>query len=94
VKQAIDRGAVIVVTRAYREWRMAVPGLGSYANLVRTIQVRAPSIGPGNIEREPFKLVSAALRGEHGLPADVDSRAYRCPGANTALDQPAVATTI
>jgi len=67
VKQAMDRGAVIVVTRAYREWRVAVPGLASYANLVRTIQVRAASIGPGNIEPERFKLVSAALRGEHSL---------------------------
>lgn len=67
VKQAMDRGAVIVVTRAYREWRMAVPGLESYTNRVLTNQVRRALIGPGNIPAEQLGLVSAALRGERGL---------------------------
>ncbi len=35
VEQAIDRGAVIVLTRAAREWRVAVPGLASYPRLAR-----------------------------------------------------------
>jgi hypothetical protein len=66
VRQAMDRGAVIVLTRAYRHWRMAVPGLATkYDYFVRTNQARRALIGPGNTGEKEFKLISAALRGEH-----------------------------
>jgi hypothetical protein len=61
VQQAIDRDAVIVMTRAAREWKVAVPKLASYHKLVLTKSALTASLGPGNLTPEGFSLVSKAL---------------------------------
>jgi hypothetical protein len=44
-EQAIGRDAVIVLTRAAREWLVTVPKLASYRKLVRTRSPETASLG-------------------------------------------------
>jgi hypothetical protein len=62
VEQAIDRGAVIVLSRAVREWYVAVPRLGSYHKLARTRSPQTASLGRGNLELQGFSLVTEAIK--------------------------------
>ena len=61
VRGAMERGAAIVVMRAAREWRVAVPGLGDYDKLVRGRNPQTSSLSLRNLGEEGFALVSAAL---------------------------------
>jgi len=61
VEQAMDRGAVIVLTRAAREWLVAVPGLASYRKLVPTNSAQTASLGRGNLGPQGFSLVTDAI---------------------------------
>jgi hypothetical protein len=49
VQQAMDRKAVIVVLRAWREWQVAVPGLADYDRLVQTRNKQASYITSKNV---------------------------------------------
>jgi hypothetical protein len=62
VEQAIDRDAVIVLTRAAREWRVAVPKLASYAKLVPAKVAQTASLGSGNLGPRGFSLVTDAIK--------------------------------
>lgn len=61
VGQAIDRGATIVLTRAAREWQVAIPRLTSYRYLVRARSAQTASLGSGNLGPEGFSLVIKAI---------------------------------
>jgi hypothetical protein len=62
VEQAMDREAVIVVMRAWREWQVAVPGLARYARLVLTSSKQASYITPGNIRpADKWSLICQAV---------------------------------
>jgi hypothetical protein len=62
VKQAIDRGAVIVLTRAAREWRVAVPDLALYPKLVLAKAAQTASLSSGNLGPEGFSLVTETIK--------------------------------
>jgi hypothetical protein len=61
VEQAITRGAVIVLTRAEREWKVAVPGLAGYGRLVRVKSWQTSSLSPGNLGTKGFHLMTDAI---------------------------------
>jgi hypothetical protein len=61
VEQAITRDAVIVLTRAEREWKVAVPELAGYRRLVQAKSPRTSSLSPGNLGPEGFRLVTDAI---------------------------------
>jgi hypothetical protein len=61
VGQAMDRGAVIVVTRAVRQWLVAIPGLASYHGLVRTKSAQTASLGIGNLQQQGHTRVTEAI---------------------------------
>jgi hypothetical protein len=61
VDQAIERGAVIVVTRAVQQWLVAVPRLASYHGLVRTKSAQTASLGRGNLGEHEYARVTEAL---------------------------------
>jgi hypothetical protein len=48
VRNAIKRGAVIILTRGQRRWENAVEDLGKYPRLVRLKEVQRAPISPGN----------------------------------------------
>ncbi|OIV39457.1 hypothetical protein BIV57_01080 [Mangrovactinospora gilvigrisea] len=62
VEKAVERGAVIVLLRPRMDWSVAVPGLGSYARLLR-VRSRSTAISPGNLGEAGFKMVADALAG-------------------------------
>jgi hypothetical protein len=66
VKAAMERNAVIVLTRAERYWKQAVPDLGQYEDrLVMTNSPRVSALSEGNLEPESYRKVAAPLaRGE------------------------------
>lgn len=61
VDAAIDRGAVIVLMRATRHWRMAVPRLNEYEDLVVARNPQVSSISEGNLTPEGWSKVLRAL---------------------------------
>ena len=61
VGQAMDRGAVIVVTRAARQWLVAVPGLAAYRGLVRTKSAQTASLGTGNLGQQEYTRVTETI---------------------------------
>jgi hypothetical protein len=63
VRQAVARDAVIVVTRGWKDWAVAVPELLTYDEAVRTNNPRSPYITPGNLPADGFGKVLDALRG-------------------------------
>ncbi len=61
VRTAMDRGAVIFVTRGRALWEAAVPGLASYRRAFTTNSRQNVSISPNNSPRG-FRAAQAALR--------------------------------
>ena len=51
VQKAMDRGAVIVLTRGHRRWLKAVPALNGYEGLCKLRNAQAGSVSPRNCER-------------------------------------------
>jgi hypothetical protein len=50
VQDAVGRGAVIVVLRAWREWQVAVPALSCYAGVVQVSSHRRALVSQGNVK--------------------------------------------
>jgi hypothetical protein len=63
VRQAIARGAEIVVLRSLRLWMMAVPELASYERVHIGRNPRAPYITKGNM-KSAYEHIAERLRGE------------------------------
>jgi hypothetical protein len=61
VRIAVERGAVIVLTRGHRRWLEALPMLGQYKRLVRLKEVQRAPISPGNCEGDGYDLVRSAV---------------------------------
>lgn len=62
-EQAIDRGAIILISRACRAWRERVPRLNEYDNAYDTRNPQQAIIGPGTYP-EAFPIVSKLLSAE------------------------------
>lgn len=65
VSQAIDRGAVIVILRTEKPWKVAVPRLGSYARLAVAKVPLVSAVSRGNLQAPDFDMVCGVL----GAPA-------------------------
>jgi hypothetical protein len=63
VVQAMERRATIILARAERHWKQAVPSLGQYDRLVTTRTPRVSALSEGNLSPEHFKMVMASLVG-------------------------------
>ncbi len=61
VRQALNRGAVIIVLRGQRLWLAAVPELQSYRSLYRTNSVQNPILSPRNCP-EGYEHAAEVLR--------------------------------
>jgi hypothetical protein len=62
VRQAVARNAVIVVTRGWKDWAVAVPELLTYEGAVRTNSPRGAYIMPRNLPPGTFERVVDAVR--------------------------------
>jgi hypothetical protein len=51
VDAAVGRGAVVVVLRAWREWQVAVPSLGSYPGVLHVSSHRRALVSKGNLKQ-------------------------------------------
>jgi hypothetical protein len=63
VRQALERGALVIVMRKWDAWRTAVPDLSSYPRLLRNPNPRQLAISPGNLGRDAFAEIVHAVRG-------------------------------
>lgn len=63
VQRAVDRGAVIVVLRGYKDWCVAVPPLASYKYCYKTKNARSASLSPKNLPPGAFQQVLRAVSG-------------------------------
>lgn len=61
VNQAIDRGAVIVLMRAARFWKVAVPRLNAYPKTVQAKNPRRSTVSKGNFGAEAWQMILDAL---------------------------------
>lgn len=61
VGKAVARGAVIVVTRGANDWDVGVPTLRNHPAVYRLKSTRNAAISAGNLGRDAFKRVVAAL---------------------------------
>jgi hypothetical protein len=61
VRQAVERGAVVVLLRGGRAWHVAVPSLMNYQRAFTTKTARNSSISPGNLPSGAFDEVINAL---------------------------------
>jgi hypothetical protein len=61
VEAAIDRGATIVLSRAAKPWKVAVPRLLHYPRLLSTKSARNASLSAGNIGADGFQMIADAL---------------------------------
>ena len=61
MREAVARNAVVVVTRGWREWAVAVPELRAYEGAVRTNSPRGAYITQRNLPAEGFGRVMDAL---------------------------------
>lgn len=61
VRRAVERGAVIVLGRAASAWRVAVPQLGPYENVVRPRSLRNAALSRGNFSPPEFAKMADAL---------------------------------
>lgn len=61
VSRAIERDAVIVITRGARWWRVAVPLLVDYPKVVLLRSWQTAAISPGNCSAEGWALLVRAL---------------------------------
>ncbi len=68
VRQALRRGAVVVLTRGERLWRAAVPELAAYPHLYRLHSVQNTIISRGNCPAGFDAIVQALTRPEVGTP--------------------------
>jgi hypothetical protein len=58
VKNAVERGAVIVLTRGQRRWEKAIPELPKYPRCFRLKEVQRAPISPGNFpDRDQFEEI-------------------------------------
>jgi hypothetical protein len=62
VRRAISRDAVIVLGRIAAIWKIAVPELASYPNVVAPKQNRSVQISRGNFSPENFERIEQALK--------------------------------
>ena len=62
VRNAVQRGAVIVLRHGERRWRGAVPELATYPNVVRLKEVRRALITPGNCHDDGFQKIVRAIK--------------------------------
>ena len=63
VRQALERGALVIVMRKWDAWRAAVPALSSSPRLLRNPNPRQLAISPGNLGRDAFAEIVHAVRG-------------------------------
>ena len=63
VRAAMDRTAVIILTRARRNWTQAVPGLDTYPRLAMTHSQQNSALTEKNLGVESFRRMVAALGG-------------------------------
>jgi hypothetical protein len=61
VEAAVERGAVIILTRAERHWKQAVPTLINYENLLTTKSQRTAVISRGNLIEGGYSRVLRKL---------------------------------
>jgi hypothetical protein len=61
VRSAMDRGATVVLMRAARHWKVAVPGLATYPKLVPARNPRKSSLSAKNLGESGFEHVLQAL---------------------------------
>ncbi|MFE0474894.1 hypothetical protein ACFW2V_25130 [Streptomyces sp. NPDC058947] len=62
VRRAMSRKAVIILGRIATTWKIAVPELGSYPNVVTPKQSRSVAVSRGNFSREDFERIEQALK--------------------------------
>jgi hypothetical protein len=63
VRKAMERGAVIVLTRGQRRWEKAVEDLARYPRLVRLKEVQRAPISPGNCpDADQYQTIVRAIR--------------------------------
>jgi len=62
VRRAMSRSAVIVLGRIASVWKIAVPELASYPNVVTPKQNRSVQISRGNFSPEDFERIEQALK--------------------------------
>lgn len=61
VRAALDRDAVVVLARAARFWRVAIPELGHYDRVVTTRSVSNAAMSVANPGEHGFAMVAEAL---------------------------------
>lgn len=64
VRQAIERGAEIIIMRSIKKWLAAVPELAYYNKVHYGVNPRAPFISKGNLRSSYNKIVERIRRGE------------------------------
>ncbi|MCK1820391.1 hypothetical protein MTQ10_12385 [Streptomyces sp. XM83C] len=62
VRRAMSRDAVIILGRIAATWKIAVPELASYRNVVTPNQNRSVAISRGNFSPEDFERIEYALK--------------------------------
>lgn len=62
LRAALSRDAVVIMNRALRPWRIAVPELGSHRRVVLGTNPRASNLSPGCLGPDGFELVVEAIR--------------------------------
>ena len=62
VRRAVERGAVIVITRGEADWRVAVPALRTYGRVFVTRSWQNASVSPGNLPDGFNEVVAAVMR--------------------------------
>lgn len=61
VRQAMERQAAIVILRAVRPWKIAVPELITYERLALTNSARKSAVSAGNMQPADFQMACDAL---------------------------------
>jgi hypothetical protein len=62
IKKAMERNALIVITRLEKLWKESVPELNNYNHLITLKNKRQPSISPENIEGDGFQRIINAIK--------------------------------
>ncbi len=60
----MGRGAALIMLRAARAWKIAVPGLRSCERLALTSSAQTSSVSEGNLKPDDFEMICGALTGE------------------------------
>jgi hypothetical protein len=61
VRNAMDRGAVIVLTRGKRRWMRKIPKLRAHPRLVTLIEVQKAPVSPGNCSGAGYQEIERAI---------------------------------